>query len=218
MYLSKLELDTARRSTMRALANPNLFHGAVESAFPGERQRNLWRLDTLAGKRVLLILSEQKPDLTAAAEQFGPAGSDGWETKDYAPLLNRTTTGTVWHFRLTANPTVSAAQPGQPRDLRGQVHAHITAAHQERWLSERAEKHGFSLQPDAFRVVGTEWRTFRKGVERNRVTLLAVTYEGLLEVTDEALFRQSLTTGIGRGKAYGMGLLTVVRPSFACNE
>ena len=30
MYLSRIELDTSRRSTMRALDMPNLMHGAVE--------------------------------------------------------------------------------------------------------------------------------------------------------------------------------------------
>lgn len=44
------------------------------------------------------------------------------------------------------------------------------------------------------------------------VTLLSVTFEGLLEVTDEELFKNMLINGIGRGKAYGMGLMTVMRP------
>lgn len=44
----------------------------------------------------------------------------------------------------------------------------------------------------------------------NRVSFLAVTYEGILQVTDAELFRKALTDGIGREKAYGMGMLTVV--------
>ena len=36
-------------------------------------------------------------------------------------------------------------------------------------------------------------------------------FEGLLRVTDAALFREALTRGIGRGKAYGLGLLTLMR-------
>ena len=39
-----------------------------------------------------------------------------------------------------------------------------------------------------------------------------MTFEGLLEVTDEELFRNMLVNGLGRGKAYGMGLMTVMRP------
>ena len=47
MYLSRTELDPARRSTMIALTSPQKFHGAVENSFSGERRRRLWRLDRL---------------------------------------------------------------------------------------------------------------------------------------------------------------------------
>ena len=53
--------------------------------------------------------------------------------------------------------------------------------------------------------------TFSKGPDRRRVTLGCCEYEGVLEVTDADLFRAALTEGIGRGKAYGLGLLTVMR-------
>ena len=41
--------------------------------------------------------------------------------------------------------------------------------------------------------------------------MLAVTYEGMLTVTDPLLFRKVLVNGLGREKAYGMGMLTVVK-------
>ena len=50
MYLSRVELDLTRRSTMEALAAPQKLHGAVESAFAGERRRRLWRLDRLGNQ------------------------------------------------------------------------------------------------------------------------------------------------------------------------
>lgn len=37
-----------------------------------------------------------------------------------------------------------------------------------------------------------------------------MTYEGILKVCDEEKFKELLVAGIGRGKAYGMGLLTIV--------
>ena len=42
------------------------------------------------------------------------------------------------------------------------------------------------------------------------VRLLSVTFEGVLTVTEAARFRETLTQGLGRGKAYGNGLMTVV--------
>ena len=77
------------KKTMVAFANRRLFHGAVESAFEGERKRRLWRIDRLGNACYLLIVSEDKPDLTLAFEQFGPYQKEAyWETKQYDKLLN----------------------------------------------------------------------------------------------------------------------------------
>lgn len=207
MILSRMELDPTKRETRLALAAPSRFHGAIESAFPGERRRRLWRLDVLHGTPYLLILSEDCPDLTGAVTQFGiPERQPLWESRDYSPLLSRAVAGSHWRFRLTANPTVSKSRAGE----RGKVLAHITPHFQKQWLMKQSGKRGFSLCEDEFEVVSSQWLHFdKKG--RNAVTLLSVTFEGVLTVTDEVLFRKTLTEGIGRGKAYGMGLLTLMR-------
>jgi CRISPR system Cascade subunit CasE len=203
-----MPLDSTSRETMKALALPNLFHGAVEHAFQGERQRKLWRLDSLQGQLYLLLLSTERPDLTVASQQFGY--SQQWETKAYEPLLERIQAGSRWQFRLTANPTYSEAVV--QHDGRGKVKAHVTTAHQEQWLLHQAEQHGFELVEEEYRVVHSQWYSFRKGgASPRQVRLLSVTYEGVLTVTDAEKFKQILVEGLGRGKAYGMGLMTVVR-------
>ena len=119
MYLSRVELDPTRRETMVALISPQKFHGAVENAFPGARRRRLWRLDQLGEKLYLLLLSEERPDLTALCAQFGTGAPP--ETRPYDPLLERVTAGSCWQFRLTANPTRSKkrlCRPYGPRNPR----------------------------------------------------------------------------------------------------
>lgn len=212
MYLTRMRLDTNKRSTMQALAEPKLFHGAIERSFSGERQRNLWRIDALGGKQYLMLVSEEKPELAAVAQQFGyPDASPAWETRDYTSLLTRIQPGTRWHFRLTANPTKRG--PGNASTgARGKVMPHITAEHQQRWLLEKAAQYGFALAEGEFLAVQNQWFQFRKPQDGNRrISLLSVTFEGMLTVTDADLFRRTLVEGIGRGKAYGMGMLTVVR-------
>ena len=86
MYLTQMLLDQKNRQTLVALASPSKFHGAIEAAFPGPRQRNLWRIDSRTGQKYLLLLSETPPDLTQAAAQFAPPG-EHWQTKSYDPLL-----------------------------------------------------------------------------------------------------------------------------------
>ena len=68
------------------------------------------------------------------------------------------------------------------------------------------------LLPENFQIIQRSWHIFRKGKEqgKNRVSIKGVTYEGILKVCDEDKFKELLVTGIGRGKAYGMGLLTIV--------
>lgn len=208
MYLSRIELNTALSETIKALASLSMLHGAVESSFEGERTRRLWRIDDLNGRKYVLILSEEKPDLRRFSEQFGFPGE--YETKDYSPLLERIIEGGKWQFRLTANPVVSKKTDSSVK--RGKVMPHVTPEHQKRWLSERAEKLGFSLDPEGFQVVRTKRYDFRKrnGSDSSRVRLLSVTFEGVLTVTDADKFKDALCLGIGREKAYGQGLLTIV--------
>lgn len=211
-FLTRFQLDFTKRSTMKALVSPNLFHGAVESAFPGERKRCLWRIDSLSGRNYLLLLSTEKPNLMHAVKQFGVEDNEPlWETKEYTPLLDRIQNGTKWRFRLTANPTKSCKNSSE-KEKRGTVYAHITPEYQKQWLLERSEKHGFTLEENSFSVVEHKWQKFFKGSERRHpVTLLSVTYEGYLTVKDAELFKNTLVNGLGRGKAYGMGMLTVVK-------
>ena len=206
MYLSRVELDPTRRSTMAALAAPQKLHGAVESAFAGERRRRLWRLDRLGERLYLLLLSEDAPELSGVVEQFGTGAAA--ETRSYDPLLQRVEPGSCWQFRLTANPTRTRKDPADPL-ARGALKPCYLEAEQEQWLLEQAGKHGFALTEGAFQVTRKQTCHFRKNGKRP-VTLLAVTYEGILQVTDPEAFREMLCQGIGRGKAYGLGLMTIL--------
>ena len=90
MYLTRMCLDESNPNTAKALASPHMFHGTVERCFHGERKRNLWRIDHLNNQLYLMLLSPDKPDLSAAAEQFGVLCADcPWETKLYTPFLEK---------------------------------------------------------------------------------------------------------------------------------
>ena len=214
MYMTRLELDLSNRNTRKALTAPAMLHGAVEQGFSGERRRRLWRVDELNGRCYLLIVSEDMPDLVSAAAQFAPEGAT-WETRNYDAFLSAITTGSRWRFRLAANPTISHAEPNNPR---GKVYAHVTVQQQKQWLMDRAETHGFRLREDDFDVTRRGVLSFAKGSQRQHVTLGYCVFDGTLEVTDAALLRQALTEGLGRGKAYGLGMLTLARIKESANE
>lgn len=204
MYLSRVELDMKKRETIRAFAQLSRFHGAVETAFKDGRKRRLWRLDALAGKKYILLLSEDKPELDHIRKQFGIEDKEtSCVTKDYTPWLDKIQENRSYHFRLVANPTYSEAI----ENGRGKVKAHVVPRYQEQWLLRQAEKNGF--RADEIGILESQWKTFHKK-SGNIVSILSVTFEGSLTVTDREKFIAALTEGIGRGKAYGMGMLTVI--------
>lgn len=208
MYLSRIKLDTTRSKTMKALASPNIFHGSIEATEDVSKDklsRKLWRVDNLNGNKYLLILSHKKIDFSTVAEQFGYDNTV--ETKDYSPFLERIVNGSRWNFRLKANPTVCKFNPERQRN---QIFAHITTEFQEEWLKKQAEKNGFVLTDGEWLVTGSERCTFWRKGDKKPVRIMSVTYEGILTVTDAEAFRNALTNGIGREKAYGFGLLTIV--------
>lgn len=205
MYLSRVLLNLSKRKTQMAFVSPNKFHGAVEEAFPEKEKRTLWRVDTLRGKHYLLILSVSKPDLSGIVEQFGYPGVGG-ETREYDGLLDRIKKGSVWRFRLAANPVHSL---GTERG-RGKVAAHVSEKYQMEWLMKQSEKKGFCILPESLCVRESNWKIFNKKNSPQKVRLLQVVFEGVLQVEDVEIFKDTLVNGIGRGKAYGMGLLTIV--------
>ncbi len=203
MYLSRIKLNTQRRDTMRALVAPSIFHGAIESC-DDDRNRKLWRIDTLNDEKYMLILSENALDFTPVGKQFG---YDKYECKSYENFLSKIKKGSVWRFRLKANPTI---QKYDNKTGRGKVYAHITPNYQYEWLKKQSVKNGFNLNEDCVQICESRWYYFKKNKnERNNIKILAITFEGELIVTDVEVFKNALITGIGREKAYGMGLLTI---------
>jgi CRISPR system Cascade subunit CasE len=210
MYLSRLKLDQKQRETLRALSSPHILHGAVEQSFASRDKRKLWRIDWLNGACYLLVLSEEMPDFSHVVNQFGyPSDDKSWETKDYSYLLSRLQEGEEWHFRLRANPTRSSFKEKDSARGRGKVYAHVTQEQQRKWLLVKADSCGFTLKKDEFDAVHTQWFRFSKGTGGKEVTLRTATFEGKLTISNLEGFRQTLQSGIGRGKAYGCGLLTL---------
>lgn len=206
MYLTRFEINRARRGTRQMLSSLQTMHAAVLASFPSadvETGRVLWRVDSAATSMWLYLTSPTKPDLTHLVEQIGWPTQLTWQTADYAPLLDRLEIDQRWSFRLTANPTHTAG---------GKRFAHVTVAQQQQWLLDRAGRSGFRVAEtvagdcDLVIVDRVVHRFDRQG---STVTLSTATYDGALVVTDPAALRRALINGIGRGKAYGCGLLTL---------
>jgi len=93
-------------------------------------------------------------------------------------------------------------------------------AHQTQWLTDRAEKNGFTVNrqtDDQLNLIVHQRHTltFNRDRSERPVTLVTATYDGVLTVEDPTVFRRTLTCGLGHARAYGCGLLTLA-PIGAC--
>lgn len=217
MFLTRFQINPARRGARKLLSSPHAMHAAVRAAFakPEDHERSgtrtLWRLDTPTTATVYLyIVSPGRPDLTHLVEQAGWPTTETWVTRDYDGLLSSLRPGQQWAFRLTANPAHSGRKTADAKDT--QRFGYLREKEQAGWLVDRAARHGFALatQQDGrpnLRLHRRQTQTFKRGM--GAVTLTTVMYDGILQVTDADALRQALTSGIGHAKAYGCGLLTL---------
>lgn len=217
-FLSRVHLDPARREARRLMGSPQVMHAVLSAAAAGAdlagdepTGRLLWRLDRAAadGEASLYIVSPTPPDLSSMVSATKPDVL-GWMTRDYNPLLARLLKGQRWAFRATVNPV---RQVRTPDGGRGEVKAHVTAAQQVEWFLHQGAAAGFEVarSPSGDPAVQlTERRTLTFRRQQATVTLAAARLDGVLEVTDAAALRAALVNGVGRGKAYGCGLVTLM--------
>lgn len=216
MYLSRFEINPARRESRKLLASPQAMHGAVLKAFPAaereptDKGRILWRLDQGDHQTLLYVVSPTCPDFTHLVESAGWPSKQDWQWRDYTPLLDRLDVGELWNFRLVANPSHSTRKTSDAR--RSQRFGHVTVAQQHEWLLSRAEQNGFEIpsgfgdEPDVAVHSRRTWR-FHRG--EGTVTLNTALFGGSLRVRDPEALRRALVHGIGPAKSYGCGLLTL---------
>lgn len=222
MYFSKIDFRTEGLSVLRLLNSPYRIHAAIEGSFSSgalrecENGRVLWRMEQMDdGIARIYLVSPQPPD----TNDFAGMGLT-WETKDYQPFLNNISEGSIWQFRLKANPTRKALKDkGRRKNDRivNSVQGHVTEGFQRQWLFDRSEAHGFRIVEEcdgdfALRISNRSKETFSRA--KSTVTLVTAQYDGLLEIVDADAFRRTLGFGLGRAKGFGCGLLTIMPPAY----
>ncbi len=203
MYLSQLTLDPGHPQARRDLANRYDLHRTLRRACAapgdtspeGEPAHPLWRLELLRPGEAprLLVQSRAAPDWGRLADQYPGYLAD--HRAKALDLADRLAPGQRLRFRLEANPTVT-------RD--GKRHGLRREEDQLAWLDRQAERGGF--RAEAAVVIREERLALRKPGQPRPIVLHAVLFEGRLTVTDPARLAAALDTGLGHGKALGLGL------------
>ena len=170
----------------------------------------LFRVDPqLGGRVVILVQSALKPDWDYAFHNAGYLLAAPPEAKPFDPDVAK---GQKLRFRLVANPTRKIDTKSGP-DGRRRNGKRVPVNYDElgEWLTRRAERGGFSVDEDSLAVQpGYVYVNKKRNGDGQR--LRSARYDGVLEVTDPARFRETLGRGIGPGKGFGFGLLSVAPP------
>jgi CRISPR system Cascade subunit CasE len=233
MFLSRLYLNPASRAVQHDLADCQQLHRTVMKAFPGALSESarqelgvLYRVERTRAQISGLVQSKVEPDWSSLPVGYlvpGCAAECKPVTHEYAGL----TIGERLRFRLRANPT-RKIQVDDDKHPTGQRPTRVELRGEANWISwleRKGGQHGFQLlsvkteagTPDlrtspGGRVFGFRATPVTGGPQaRSRLTLFSVVYEGRLAVTNAELFRDALAAGVGPGKAYGFGLLSIAR-------
>lgn len=224
MYFSRIELNRSGPAVARLLkslsADDYRHHQIIWRLFQGARERDFLyrRKDAGHWPRYYTVSGRE------------PQDSEGlWsiDTKPYAPSLQN---GMTLTFSLRVNPVVARKSEDGKRqrhdvvmDRKKQIGFKDMAAADRpplqsiirdaglAWLGSRAGKHGFSFQEDLVTVGGYEQHLSSKHAGAKPIRFSTLDFGGLLTVTDERIFKQTLFSGIGPAKGLGCGMLMVRR-------
>jgi len=203
VYLSRLVLDPRRKEVREALRDRYKLHQLVYSFRGDAAQRGtedggrlLWRLEPVKGGEPPVILMLSPGELSR--ESYERRGED-WPVQQArtSGLLLRIPAG-VYAFRIEANP-IRRRERSRAVPLREPME-------QVAWLQERiAPLELLEVVP-----VRTEVYKIRKPGTQP-YPLHAVLFEGRLRVPEgeEEAAKRLFLEGVGRGKAMGLGMLSL---------
>lgn len=225
MFLSRLELNTRSGDVRRDLGDVQGMHRTLLRAFEQvdgparEAAGLLYRVEAgRSGEIVVLAQSSVQPVWERLPDGYV---QEVCEPKEIDEALAGVRAGMRLRFRLRANPTRKIDTKSGPNGERrnGKRVDLRTEEDQLAWLARKGEAAGFRLMsatvrgeaegvgvPDVRTTAAARETGRRQGA---RLTFGAVQFDGALEVTDAEALRAAVAVGVGSGKAYGFGLLSL---------
>jgi CRISPR system Cascade subunit CasE len=225
--LTSLALDVRHRDVAKDLLDCNDLHRTVmrlvatDEPQPGPgatptlrgTTNTLFRLTVEPRKAELLVQSTHPLDHSRLPHGYALTRRD----LDLAPLLARITHGSTVRYTLVAAPIKNVATTDRHgHRTRGKKSPLKNLTEVTDWWNARLPRAGMEIHCNdgapllridpAPGAIGNKKHNHGQHVIRHR----AFRISGIAAVTDPELACEAIVTGIGPGKAYGMGLLTVV--------
>ncbi|MFD7506195.1 type I-E CRISPR-associated protein Cas6/Cse3/CasE [Streptomyces sp. NPDC059850] len=218
-WLTRLMLNLGSRQVQHDLRNAAALHRRVMTLVPsglGDAPRAragvLFRLDTDGiGAPVLLVQTQLPPDPALL-----PTGYAQAQTRMMHGMFAALRPGTPVRYRFLGNAVRRCGRNSTAGKWKQAIPLYGDDA--DRWWADRAAAAGLDLHTVLSRSADapTAWhqpKQHDKGrsqpKETVRVAHAAILFEGAATVRDPAALRGALLHGIGRGKSYGCGLLSL---------
>ena len=183
------------RNDIKALEVKDAYsiHKAVYSLFPKEdgKTRDFLFVDKggVWNERQILIVSSRLP----LQPQFGKIRS-----KEIPVTFLEYE---YYGFEVKANPVVRVGETKKHVPVRGSEEL-------QEWFTKKSGGYGFSIEEKSLQVNHAGVIQFDK--DGSKCTYNTATFIGRLRVQDRKLFQECFINGLGRGKAFGFGLLQLV--------
>lgn len=216
LLLSEITLDLAHRGTAMADAGDHhrMLMKALDHAFGGKKLDNPRREAGLLfrdeqGRQGRRLLVQSRFPLDPAA--FG-AGYRLTAQREIGQVLDNLRKGRLVRYRMVGSPVKRLGKTERKRELfredgeRLSSKAHTRAlrgAEADAWWERKAQESGLVL--NSLRSTETGDAVDRK----RRIRHPALCFDGLALIDDTEALAEAIRNGIGRGKVFGLGLLSL---------
>jgi CRISPR system Cascade subunit CasE len=209
MYFTQIYLNPQSRRVRKEIADIYQLHRSILRAFPEnmpDSERVLFRLEDnlINGGIHILVQSSTKPDWSWLLGEEGEGyllrmEESNPSVKEFSPKFK---IGQRLFFRLKANPSVK--RNGKRWGLQKEED-------QLDWLKRKAALGGFIIEALSTSNKNNLFGNLYRNEERHSVRILTVQFDGVLMIDDKDKFTKTIQQGVGSGKGFGCGLLSVAK-------
>ncbi len=198
MYLAKLIMDSRHPSIRQTLKDRQDMHRNLARIFGREILYCVTNQRSIPG---LLVLSRQTPD----QRELESRGYRLIGIQDISSLPELYQENTVFRFEIQACPS----KKSKDEKSRNSRRVFLTDPLQRvEWMSRQGQKYGFDVLELHEQ---SAQQTIIVGRGSGAFLLTAVTFSGVIRITEAKTFWTAWEKGIGPEKAYGMGLMLLAR-------
>lgn len=204
--IARIRLNPHSRDVQRDLRDATEMHRTVMRMVPdglGDSPRSqaglLYRLDETDTTSTLLVQANRLDSARL------PAGYGQANIKSLTPMFTALRKGLAVRYRIVLNPAKRERLPLEAKGKRGRI-TPLSGADADQWWLRRAAGSGLHvhiLTPTNMPPI----RPRRQDPDGMRHSLIR--YDGTATITDPDALHEAVLAGIGRGKPYGAGLLSL---------